>query len=81
MSREEVSADGRSTTITYGESSFPSLDVQIDRALTLMKGDERKAAELIGGWLDQGHIDRSFLSDLVMAYLSKRVKARAKATK
>ncbi len=78
---EQASPDGKSTTITYGGSPYPALDEQVDRALSLMKGDERKAAELIGGWLEQGHLDRSFIADLVLSHISKRVRARTRASK
>lgn len=80
-SNVSISADGRSSTVTYGSPAEPTPDYQIQRALKLSNGDAVKAAALFGRWFEQhSELRDQILPVLLAAYIENALRLAQEKT-
>jgi hypothetical protein len=76
----EVSADGRSSTYTYGKTTPPQLDDLITRALDRMSAEPNPvtaAANLVVRWSESNSEVRDLIPPIVEEFIKRRVAERA----
>ena len=75
-----VSAGGKSSTYSYGARQEITLDEQLDSALA-RTGDPVSAAHLFMRWSESNSEIRDLIPDVVVDYIVRRMKQRAKEAK